>query len=148
MALNLRIMIILFAISTLFIGVSFIKNVDSKLVYPAVISISLEMITKLLYLKDLAINNKPEVQQTLQILYIVFIQCFIMIINTFYCNLRGNNIITFLLFNFMIYAIIRNLDVNIENPDSWPIVLFVCIASNIFKIFFLQIWDNINFLYF
>ena len=166
MAVKLRIMIILLGFSVIFIGASFFKNVDSKFVYPAIISITLEMITKLFYLSDQSkslhhkhrsyiMKNKQEqifedhYNKGMSILYIVTILCYIMILNTFYSNIKGNKIITFCIFNYMIYAVFQYVGLNTENKDcSWMQILFWFAASNIFKVYFLHIWDNINSLYF
>ena len=75
--MNLRIIIILYALSIILIGISFINKVDSKIIYPAIIFMMLEMITKILYLREFAIENKPNVIMGLSILLTVTAMTFI-----------------------------------------------------------------------
>lgn len=77
MTVLLRFMIILYVFSFLLIGVSFVKKVDSKIIYPAIIFMMLEMITKILYLRELAIENKPNVIMGLSILLTMTTMSFI-----------------------------------------------------------------------
>ena len=147
MTVLLRFMIILYVFSFLLIGVSFVKKVDSKIIYPAIIFMMLEMITKILYLRELAIENKPNVIMGLSILLTMTTMSFIQILNTFYSNLKGNKIIQFLLFNYLLYAIFENVGLHLTNKESRPLGAGLAIGSNIFKWWFLEIYDNINFLY-
>lgn len=147
MTVLLRFMIILYVFSFLLIGVSFVKKVDSKIIYPAIIFMMLEMITKILYLRELAIENKPNVIMGLSILLTMTTMSFIQILNTFYSNLKGNKIIQFLLFNYLLYAIFENVGLHFTNKETRPLGVGLCIGSNIFKWWFLEIYDNINFLY-